>query len=470
MAHAGIDDPLVARTESDIYPKHPAGWGKLLAGYETSLMGNIDTSVLELFDVYGADSKYFSRDASSPDISSIIYRAIIDTTGSLSISHGESPKKGYVYVDDVVNALVSTVQKGGFKGSVQIGSGHAVDLRNVTDHIAKLTHGCLNKNITVNFDINKNKFSIRDAANVERNQEVLSWTPMVPLKLGIAMNYAWILKDMAQRNDTRDRQKLLHYIRCFDDVIILERQEHFQPSIIKPKGYKVVFSPPPGLISTLLPKFFCPNDRKEILNFMMDYRAPNKTLVILTTSTRAHYITFQNFKANVFNVLDADLALSVQTQKYPSPDGFRGAAKCRWEVNPPKNFDFMHFYDQISTKCFNHPFNETYAQIMGTVGPGGSGWLDCIKAAKQSACCAQMLFYRWFALENILKEKLYLKYDTVTVSRSDFYWVGPHEKLVIKRGNADVTEREDYDGVYDRHYVLSMHDALSALGHAEIVV
>ena len=29
---------------------------------------------------------------------------------------------------------------------------------------------------------------------------------------------------------------------------------------------------------------------------------------------------------------------------------------------------------------------------------------------------------------------------------------------------------EDYGGVYDRHYVLSMYDAISALGHAEIVV
>ena len=132
----------------------------------------------------------------------------------------------------------------------------------------------------------------------------------------------------------------------------------------------------------------------------------------------------------------------------------------------------MHFYDQISTKCFNHPFNESYAQIIGTVGssPHDSGWLGCIKAAKQNTCCAQMLFYRWFALQNILKEKLYLQYDTVIVSRSDFYWVGPHEKLDINRGNVYVPGGSDYEGLYDRHYVLSMYDAISALCHSEIVV
>ena len=84
---------------------------------------------------------------------------------------------------------------------------------------------------------------------------------------------------------------------------------------------------------------------------MLDFlKAPNKTLVILTTSTRAHHITYQNFEPKILDVLDADLALSVETQKYPTPDGYRSAAKYIWEMNPPQNFDFMHFYDQISTK------------------------------------------------------------------------------------------------------------------------
>ena len=92
MVYAGISDSSIALTESDIYPKHPARWGKLL-GYEISLMGNIETTVLEFFDIYGTDSAYFSREASSPDISSMTYRTIIDTTGFLSISHGVVRKK-----------------------------------------------------------------------------------------------------------------------------------------------------------------------------------------------------------------------------------------------------------------------------------------------------------------------------------------------------------------------------------------
>ena len=165
-------------------------------------MGNIETTVLEFFDIYGRDSAYFSRDASSPDISSMTYRTIIDTTGFLSISHSVVRKKDYVLVDDVINTLVSTIQRGGFKGSVQIGSGHTIDLQYVTDYTADLTQRCLNKNITMEFDINLDIFPVQGAANIERSHHALSWAPRTPLKLGIAKNY---VRDMARRNDTRDK-------------------------------------------------------------------------------------------------------------------------------------------------------------------------------------------------------------------------------------------------------------------------
>ena len=108
-------------------------------------------------------------------------------------------KKDYVLVDDVINTLVSTIQRGGFKGSVQIGSGHTIDLQYVTDYTADLTQRFVNKNITMEFDVNLVIFPVQGAANIERSHDALSWAPRRPLKLGIAKNY---VRDMAQRNDT----------------------------------------------------------------------------------------------------------------------------------------------------------------------------------------------------------------------------------------------------------------------------
>ena len=460
-----------ARSKLNTYKNHSVGREKLIGHYEVSQTKNIDTSFLEVHNVYGDGANYLHIEDSNT-IPVIIWKSINDRMGGFSIAGDGVQKRDYVFVDDVVNALVSTVQRGGFEGIVQIGSGYTTDLQNVTDYIADFTRHCLKKGIQIYVKPLMDNGTEDRAAMIERGQQVLSWTPTVPIKLGIAMNYAWILRDMAHRSKSNRRQ-LLRYANCMDDEINIEKQKHIVlPILSTSTGDGTANAPPPGLISDVLSTFTCPNDRMEILDEIKNFKAPRKTLVILTTSTRAHHLTFQNFQSNVLDVLDADLALSVETQKYPTPDGYRSAAKYIWEMNPPKDFDFMHFYDQISTKCFNHPFNESYAQIVGTVGAvsGQSGWLGCIKAAKQNACCAQMLFYRWFALQNILKEKLYLQYDTVIVSRSDFYWVGPHEKLDIKRGNVYVPEGEDYGGVYDRHYALSMYDAISALAHAEIVV
>ena len=37
-----------------------------------------------------------------------------------------------------------------------------------------------------------------------------------------------------------------------------------------------------------------------------------------------------------------------------------------WEINPPKDNDYMHFYNEIAMECFNHPFNARYAEVRAT--------------------------------------------------------------------------------------------------------
>ena len=468
--HTRKEHTLAVGDSSYIYHTYHTRSDKLSLDHEISHTRNIHASFLEVFSVYG-DGANYSNGKNAHLISSIIWRSINDTVGGFSFISDGMQMRDYVFVDDVVNALVLAIQKEGFEGKIQIGSGYTTSLQNVTDYIANLTRQCLKKGIQIDVRPARDSEIELGAAVVEKGYQELSWAPIISINIGIAMNYAWVLKDMAKRN-TSNREQLLQYAHCIDGEISLQKQKYIAHPVIQSKAYSIVHLPPPGLILTSVPKFFCPGDRKVILDSIKDLKAPRKTLVIITTSTRAHHITFQNFQSNVLDVLNADLALSVETQKYPVPDGYRSAAKYVWEINPPKDFDFMHFYDQISTNCFNHRFNETYAEVIGAVGAvaGHSGWLGCINAAKQNACCAQMLFYRWFALQNILKEKLYLQYDTVIVTRSDFYWVGPHEKLDVERGNVYVPHGKDYGGVYDRHYVLSMYDAISALGHAEIVM
>ena len=49
------------------------------------------------------------------------------------------------------------------------------------------------------------------------------------------------------------------------------------------------------------------------------YNIMSKTLVIILSETRAHELTFDNFKKNVIDELNADLSLWLHTQLNCSP-------------------------------------------------------------------------------------------------------------------------------------------------------
>ena len=428
---------------------------------------NNNASILGLNMMNGGGVNY-QLQGNSHEIPFIIWKAITETNGEFTIANNSIQATDNAFVDNVVNSIVSAIQMGGFQGERQIGSGSMTALGTVTGLISHLTQRCLNKTVRIHIEKIADEFRRSEATTLHKGLKELSLAQNVPVDVGIAKTYAWILNDMAHKNDVNETL-YLKYAKCLDDEVREMEENLLTTQVVQVEGFK----PPSGIISDSLPIFFCPNDRQSILDSIKDIKMPRKTLIILTSSTRAQHITFENFQHNVLNILDADLALSIEAKDSSTPDGFRRAAKYIWEINPPKDFDFMHFYDEISMKCFNHSFNESYAGIIGSMLPfedQSSGWLGCIKAAKQRTCCAQMLFYRWYAMQNIMKEKLYLHYDTVIMSRSDFYWVGPHEVLAVERGNVYVPYGKGFGGIYDRHYLLNMYDAISALAHAEIVV
>ena len=131
----------------------------------------------------------------------------------------------------------------------------------------------------------------------------------------------------------------------------------------------------------------------------------------------------------------------------------------------------MHFYNEISTTCFNHSFDEHYAATIGR-GGGTSGWLGCIKAARQPACSGGNIFFRWFALQQFLNNRLSEKYDAIVISRTDFLWVAPHANVTVapRRGVIFVPEGSDWGGLLDRHFYLSTYDAIRSLSMADVVV
>lgn len=467
-----VEDPA-ALDENQIFPAHPEssyGWSKLMGEYEVSLMQKMNASVLRLHNVYGPGADYADL-MKAQALPAIIRKAINSPAEKYSIWGSGKQYRDFVFVDDVVDALVAAMQKDSFVGAAQIGTSVATNLRDAALIVANLTLKCLGKALDVQFDTGKRNGDQGRVAIIKKAQKLLSWTPKVSIAHGLSMNYAWILRDMASRSN--NNATLLQYALCLDKEAEIEKSHGWKPPVRQAKGYKLVLPRPPGDISAVLPHFFCENERQDILKHIVKNPPPRKTLVVLLSSTRAGHITFDSFAENVLQHLNADLALAVESQEHAATDAYRSNATYLWELNPPAHNDFGEFYNEISTQCFNHPFNRTYAALMGKMtATASSGWLGCIEGSGHVACSGQIIFYRWFALQNILKHKLYEKYDTVIISRSDELWVQPYDNSTfpVEIGTMYVPQADDFGGLSDRNYHMSMYDAINTLSMADIVM
>ena len=467
-----VEDPA-ALDEDQVYPAHPEssyGWSKLMGEYEVSLLQKMNASVLRLHNVYGPGADYADL-TKAQALPAIIRKAIKSPEEKFSIWGSGKQYRDFIFVDDVVDALVAAMEKDSFSGAAQIGTGVGTNLQEAALIVAKLTSKCLGKTLDTQFDTSKRNGDQGRVAIIKKAQRLLSWTPKVSITHGLSMNYAWILRDMAARSD--NGTELLQFALCIDKESEAELKLGWKPPARQAKGYKLVLPRPPGDISAVLPHFFCEPERQEILKEIAKNPPPRKTLVVLLSSTRAGHITYDSFAENVLEHLQADLALAIESMEYAANDAFRTNAKYLWELNPPQDNDFGNFYNEISNRCFNHQFNETYARLIGAMSPSrSSGWLGCIKGADHPACSGQIIFYRWFALQNILKHKLYLKYDTVIISRSDELWLAPHDNTTIPAtvGTLYIPNADDFGGLSDRHFHLSMYDAVNTLSMADIIV
>ncbi len=95
-----------------------------------------------------------------------------------------------------------------------------------------------------------------------------------------------------------------------------------------------------------------------------------KTLVIILSETRAHELTFDNFKKNVLDELNADLCVCIGSKSdYDYSNPFYKLAKYRFTYDEPDDFGdaFEYAYNIISSnrpkyECLEH-VNALYGKI-----------------------------------------------------------------------------------------------------------
>jgi len=187
--------------EEDAYPANPEssyGWSKLMGEYECELAhkeGLISTGILRLHNVYGPPCDL------SPEkgqvIPALCRKAIRYPVERFVVWGSGKQRRAFVYVDDVINALIAIPEKGIGCGVIQIGPSESIAIGEIAEKIVRLS----GKEIEISFDMAKPEGDKDRTADWTKAETVLGWQPTVDIDKGLERTYRWCERYLRQNND-----------------------------------------------------------------------------------------------------------------------------------------------------------------------------------------------------------------------------------------------------------------------------
>jgi UDP-glucose 4-epimerase len=165
------------------HPRSPYAVSKLSAEWYVRTIGElsgVETICLRIFNAYGPGQRIPA--AHPPVIPNFIRQSMQDGT---LIFHGDgSQTRDYVYVDDVVNALVSagTVQ-GIDEPVINIGSGTETSVRELAKLVIDVTGGDPEEV----YNPRAGSGVSRMCADISLAKEKLNYVPLIPLEMGLRL-------------------------------------------------------------------------------------------------------------------------------------------------------------------------------------------------------------------------------------------------------------------------------------------
>jgi UDP-glucose 4-epimerase len=164
-------------------PNSPYGVSKIAAEYYVATLGalyGIETVSLRIFNAYGPGQEL--PPSYPPVIPQLLKQA--QGGGSLVIFGDGSQTRDFVYVDDVVEALVLAAMVGDVNRAViNVGSGQGVSINDLAAKVARVT----GKRVNVLHNQAQGGGVSRLVANVERAQQLLGWQPRTDLEKGLRL-------------------------------------------------------------------------------------------------------------------------------------------------------------------------------------------------------------------------------------------------------------------------------------------
>lgn len=177
--------------EEQIYPADPEsayGWSKLMGEYEAGLLaGNSNTQVgiLRFQNVYGPRAILsFKR---SQVIPSLMRKAVRYPDEEFVVWGSGQQARDFVFVGDVVDALLRVPLKGMGQGPINIGTAQETTIAEIASAVVKIS----GKSIPIKFDKSKPEGDGGRSGNYDKARRLLAWDVFTSIEDGLRQTYDW---------------------------------------------------------------------------------------------------------------------------------------------------------------------------------------------------------------------------------------------------------------------------------------
>jgi len=177
--------------EDDAYPASPEssyGWSKLMGEYECGLAQEerlLNVGILRLHNVYGPRCELSPE--RSQVIPALIRKAINYPSEPFVVWGSGTQRRAFVYVEDVVDALVSVRERGMNRGVIQIGPDSSISISSIAERILSVA----GKSIPIEYDTSRSEGDVDRTADWTRAREILRWRPSTTIDEGLRQTYQW---------------------------------------------------------------------------------------------------------------------------------------------------------------------------------------------------------------------------------------------------------------------------------------
>ncbi len=181
-------EPLREEELFPAYPESAYGWSKLMGQLEIGYLEKetgIPCSTLMFHNVYGFPTDYGER---SQVIPALIRKAIKYPEEEFIVWGSGNQGRAFIHVNDVVDALIRTLEKGWGSGWIQIGPSECTSIKEIAEKIIKIS----GKNIQPFYDISKPEGDKARCADYSKALNILGWEPKTSLDEGLKSLYCWM--------------------------------------------------------------------------------------------------------------------------------------------------------------------------------------------------------------------------------------------------------------------------------------